>query len=221
MFSSIKRQIKLLRAKRKYKNVKFGKAVNIGKASTFEGYNVLGNRVTFVGNCGRCSYIGDGSTIYGKIGRFCSIGFGVITLQGTHPTHFVSTSPSFYSTLGHNGLYFVKENAFVEKKYADSEKRYPVVIGNDVWIGHGAVILGGVTIGDGAIIGAGAIVTKDVAPYTIVAGNPARVIRSRFDEETIEKLLQIKWWDKDLEWIARHADRFLDVSAFLRTESAE
>jgi virginiamycin A acetyltransferase len=76
-----------------------------------------------------------------------------------------------------------------------------LIIGNDVWIGYNATIMAGVTIGDGAIIATNATVVKDVAPYTIVGGNPAREIRKRFSDDTIEKLLDLKWWDRDIDWI--------------------
>ena len=214
MLSCIKRWIKLAKAKAKFSNVRFGSGVNIGQSTLFEGYNVLGNRVTFDGYCGRGTYIGDDSAIYGKVGRFCSIASEVTTVQGTHPVHFVSTSPSFYSTAGQNGLCLVKTNKVIEKRL--DAGTYPVVIGNDVWIGHGAVILEGVSIGDGAVIGAGAMVTKNVEPYTIVAGNPARVLRKRFDDDTVAQLLQLKWWDKDTKWLADHAEYFSDVKTFLQ-----
>lgn len=84
--------------------------------------------------------------------------------------------------------------------------RERLVIGNDVWIGYEAVVMAGVTIGDGAIIGARAVVTKDVPPYTIVGGVPAKPIRKRFDDETIERLLDLKWWDWPIEKIRRHLE---------------
>ena len=86
------------------------------------------------------------------------------------------------------------------------DNRGDIVIGNDVWIGYEAVILSGVTIGDGAIIGTRAVVTKDVPPYTIVGGVPAKPIRKRFDEKVIEVLLKIKWWDWTEEKIARNIE---------------
>ena len=219
MISCFKRWIKLVKAKRKFKNVHFGAGVNIGRNAIFEGYNVLGKRVIFDGYCGRGSYIGENSTVYGKVGRFCSIGSCVTTLRGTHPLNFVSTNPSFYSTAGQNDLCLVKENKFTEQKYADAEFQYPVVIGNDVWIGHGALILCGVSVGDGAVIGAGAVVTKNVEPYTIVAGNPAKEIRKRFDENTVAQLIDLRWWDKDLEWLSGNADYFSDIKKFLKNFS--
>ncbi|MCL4154773.1 UNVERIFIED_CONTAM: hypothetical protein GTU68_004383 [Idotea baltica] len=79
-----------------------------------------------------------------------------------------------------------------------------LIIGNDVWIGYNATIMAGITIGDGAIIATNATVVKDVAPYTIVGGNPAREIRKRFSDKEIEKLLDLKWWDRDINWITEH-----------------
>jgi acetyltransferase-like isoleucine patch superfamily enzyme len=92
-----------------------------------------------------------------------------------------------------------------------------VVIGNDVWLGYGSMIMSGVGIGDGAVIAAGAVVTRDVEPYSIVAGNPARLIKKRFDEETIDKLLKIKWWDWPVEKINNNLNLIynIDVSKML------
>jgi acetyltransferase-like isoleucine patch superfamily enzyme len=120
-----------------------------------------------------------------KIGSFCSFAVGVtILLGGEHSINWVSTYPF--------GLLYSNR---VENKA--SNKKADVTVGNDVWIGTNAFILSGVEIGDGAVVGACSVVTKDVEPYSIVAGNPARLIRKRFDEETIKQLLKIKWWDWD------------------------
>ena len=119
-----------------------------------------------------------------RIGKYCSISTHVIIFLGSeHRTDWVSTYPF----------------PFLWKE-ARSIKGHPfskgdVTIGNDVTIGYNVTILSGVSIGDGAVIGTGSVVTKDIPPYAIAAGNPARVLRYRFDEETIRKLLQIKWWD--------------------------
>jgi virginiamycin A acetyltransferase len=105
--------------------------------------------------------------------------------------------------------------------HAMEGKTYPqkgdIVIGNDVWIGYQATILSGVTVGHGAIIGSKSVVASDVPPYSIVAGNPARIIRKRFDEETIEKLLALAWWDWDLEKITKNVAHLTgnDVSKLL------
>jgi len=119
-----------------------------------------------------------------KIGKFCSISSGVtILLNGEHRPDWVTTYP--FSVI------FEKLSSF---PYASTTKGN-ITIGNDVWIGMNVMILSGVTIGDGAVIGAGSIVTKNVEHYAIVAGNPAKLIRKRFDQDTINKLLEIKWWN--------------------------
>jgi Acetyltransferase (isoleucine patch superfamily) len=127
------------------------------------------------------------------IGKFCQIAAGVkFVMNGAnHQMNAVSTFP-FYTLEGWH---------MDPPSPADLPLKGDTVIGNDVWIGQNAVILPGVHIGDGAIIGADSVVGGDVAPYTIVVGNPARLLRKRFDEELIELLLHFKWWDKSIEEI--------------------
>ena len=127
------------------------------------------------------------------IGKFCQIAAGVefIMNDANHQMNAISTFP-FYTLEGWN------MDAPLE---SDMPFKGNTVIGNDVWIGQNAVILPGVHIGDGAIIGANSIVGSDVDPYTIVVGNPARVLRKRFDDELIEMMLRFKWWDKSIEEI--------------------
>lgn len=118
------------------------------------------------------------------IGKFCSIANDVkIFLDGEHNTKNISTYPFGYF------------NNFKTKKRYKTLSKGEVIIGNDVWIGYGVTILSGVNIGDGSIIGACALVNKNVEPYSIVGGVPAKIIRKRFNEETIKKLLKIKWWN--------------------------
>ncbi|MET4613307.1 acetyltransferase-like isoleucine patch superfamily enzyme [Rhodococcus sp. PvR044] len=142
-----------------------------------------------------------------RIGSYCSIADGTtIVLGGQHPTDEVTTYP-FRIMLQLPGA---------------GEDRHPlpkgdIVIGSDVWIGAGVTILSGVDIGHGAILGAGAVVSKDVPPYAIVGGNPARLIRKRYDDQTIDKLLQICWWEWPQEKIVENLELLSarDPSEFL------
>ena len=125
-----------------------------------------------------------------KISSFCSIGMRVVIGHGNHPLNFLSTSPY---------LYFDELNYKYPNQVTHSEfwKCEPVEIGNDVWIGDGVFIKNGIKIGDGAILGKRAVITKDIPPYAIVAGCPAKVIKYRFNEEIINELLKLKWWELD------------------------
>lgn len=133
------------------------------------------------------------------IGKFCMIASGATFIMngGNHLTEATSAYP--FAIFG--GAW----------QHAMDGKSYPTkgntIIGNDVWIGHDATIMPGVAIGDGAIIATKAVVTKDVAPYTIVGGNPAKPIKKRFSDDIISKLLELKWWDWDIEKITKHVDK--------------
>lgn len=148
-----------------------------------------------------------------KIGKFCSIGDNVKVLSATHPTRdFVSTSPVFYSTAKQCLTSFVDRNLFYEYRRVDG---FGCVIGNDVWIGSNAIILGGVTIGHGAIIAAGSLVNRDVPPYAIVGGMPAKIIRYRFEEQYRELLLTNPWWEQSDEWLRIHAKDFISINQYI------
>jgi len=127
------------------------------------------------------------------IGKFCMIASGVTFIMNgaNHLSESISAYP--FAIFG-NGW----EDAMEGKIYPN---KGDTIIGNDVWIGYNATILAGVTIGDGAILATNATVTKDVEPYSIVGGNPAKEIRKRFAKDKIDKLLELKWWDRDIEWI--------------------
>jgi len=140
-----------------------------------------------------------------KIGSFCSISSNCqIYLGGNHRSDWISTSPL---------------NVFFEQKESlqHEQTKGDVIIGSDVWICGNATILSGVTIGHGAVVGNSAIVSSDVAPYSIVAGNPAKHIRYRFEEDIIKQLLAISWWHWPEEVLRIHMDKILssDISAFL------
>jgi len=206
------------------KNVKFGPGCRLGRNVVFEGKNRIGER-SLLANCdiGIGTYIGSYAELDGvSIGRFCSIGKRLHIVAGRHPTAtFVSTHPAFFSQLKQAGFSFVKENRFSEFNYADDILKRYVVIGCDVWIGDGVSILDGVHIGQGAILAAGTVVVKDVLPYSIVAGVPARAIKKRFSDSQIEYLLQLKWWDKPWEWIAARAEFFNNIDLFIASTKME
>jgi virginiamycin A acetyltransferase len=146
-----------------------------------ENYDVEIGMYTY-GNCFDVNSLDRKTTI----GRYCSIAHGVIALTHNHPLDHPSTHSFFFNNcLGVVDAYLVEH--------------HPLSIGNDVWIGQNAIILPSVSrIGDGAVIGAGAVVTKDVEPYSIVVGNPARLLRYRFSQETIVKLQESRWWEKSV-----------------------
>jgi acetyltransferase-like isoleucine patch superfamily enzyme len=151
-------------------------------------------------------YTYDKTTIL-TIGKFCSISSHVVIfLGGEHRADWVTTFPF---SLIWNECGDIREQ---------SRSKGNVAIGNDVWIGYGAVILSGSTISDGAVIGAGAVVSGDIPPYAVVSGNPARVSRYRFDQETVEQLLRIRWWDWETDIIRRAAPFLLgeDLKGFFR-----
>ncbi len=193
----------------------------INSKTIFEGHNVIREN-TSIGNSkiGYGTYIDSNSNLdNSKIGRFCSIANNVTVIKYTHPTkNNVSTHPAFFSVLKQAGFSYVNENLFEEELFWNRIDKVTVKIGNDVWIGCHAIIMGGVEIGDGAIIAAGAIVTKDVLPYSIVGGVPAKPIKKRFSENEINFLLEYKWWNKPFEWISQNAKYFQDINQFIKLQ---
>lgn len=172
---------------------------------------LLGDTYVEYSEVGDFSYLGHGCMVAdASIGKFCAIAAGVRIGAPNHPIerpslHRFTYCPEYYA----EGV--ERDHEFFAKRRADR-----VVIGNDVWIGHGVLVLPGVTVGDGAVLAGGAVVTKDVAPYTIVGGVPARMIRERFSREIAEQLARIAWWDWPIETIMARLPEFRssDIGAF-------
>jgi len=157
---------------------------------------------------GEGTYLAPNSTVsVAEIGKYCSIGPNFLCGWGIHPTDGISTSPMFYSTVRQNGRTLSATNKIEERK--------KIIIGNDVFIGANVTVLDGVTIGDGAIIGAGATVSKDIPPYAIAVGCPIKVIKYRFSQDYIDRLLKIRWWEFSDEKLKDVEKYFFDVESFL------
>lgn len=189
------------------------------RESVFEGRNALAGGVRVIrSQVGLGTYLAERAFLSDtRIGRFSSVGPQVVTVIGTHPTTgFVSTHPAFFSTRQQAGFSFVERDRFEEFGVRRFAGYRLVEIGSDVWLGQGALILQGVKVGHGAVVAAGSVVTKDVPPYAIVGGVPARVLRYRFDEDTVARLLATAWWQRDFAEIARLAPHFNDADNLLR-----
>lgn len=207
MMKIVKQYIHRIKNKKK---CKFGSACTIDSRDVFCGANSLGKNVTMLNTIlGYGSYISDNSFVKNaKIGNFCSIANDVMFVCGRHPTNRLSTHPAFYSTEKQCGISFVDKNSFAEYKFIDDKSELSFIVGNDVWIGARATILEGVKIGDGAIVAAGSIVTKNIPDFAIVGGNPAKIIRYRFDNEDARKIIDLSWWLKDDDWLLRNIHLF-------------
>ena len=179
---------------------------SVSLKSHFEGTNKIYPHTCFGGSMGYGSYIGPHCEIIANIGRFTSIAPYVRTNYGVHPYTYpyATTCPMFFSLRGQNGSTFANRKMFDEQKGE-------IIIGNDCWIGENVFLVGGVKIGDGAVVLAGAVVTKDVPPYAIVGGVPAKIIKYRYGKETIHFLLDFQWWNKDRTWLQQHWELLCDI----------
>lgn len=179
------------------------KNVTLGKQVTLEKGCYIG-----AGKIGNCTFIGMNSYVdksTESIGNFCSIAMNAKISLKDHPLDWVSTHPFSYN----KNYGFISENFSIE---GISEKK--TIIGHDVWIGANVTILAGVTVGNGAVLAANSLITKNVEPYSIVSGSPAKHARFRFDEETIAKLQEIAWWNWNDEKIKRNATFFRNPATF-------
>lgn len=179
----------------------FAKIDNLSKVD--KKAKIYRKATVFNSKIGSYSYLAKrSSAVYAEIGKFCSIGHGSNIGLGHHTLDKLSTSPIF--TEKHNGTGHSWSNHSTEYPYKK------IIIENDVWIGSRVMVMGGVKIGNGAVVAAGSIVTKDVPPYAVVAGVPAKIIKYRFSEKIITELLQIKWWNFSENKLRNNLDLFQD-----------
>jgi len=191
-----------------FKDIRVHFSARIKKVSFTNHNRIYEHCVIENSTLGKYTYVSASSVLNNvSIGSFTSIGPSCKIGLGIHPSDtFVSTSPIFYSTKNMFKTKFTAVNSF--------EEYNRIEIGNDVWIGANVIIKDGVRIGDGAIIAAGAVVTKDVSPYEIIGGIPAKHIRFRFDEAQISFLLKTKWWDFEESALRKYVEKFQDLDSF-------
>jgi virginiamycin A acetyltransferase len=206
----IKSYLRLLMTKWRYPNRQIGTymvhpSVQLGMSCRLASNVQIGRNVEI----GDYSYANDYTLIgSGKIGKFCSIGYFCEIGMHEHPIDYVSTSPFIYGS----------KNIFSEECCWD-DFASPPIIGNDVWIGSKATILQGVLVSDGAVIAAGSVVTKNVPPYAIVAGVPAKILRYRFNPDKIRALLAMQWWNMPLSKLLQNKSLFRSKDWFEQLSS--
>ena len=180
----------------RYKEVKIDSGCSINEKTEIKRHvHILSNSTLNNVVIDSYSYIGRNCLVQNaQIGKFCSIANDVFIGLGTHPIHLLSTSTLFYRVRNTLGIKLVEKDL-------NFDEYQKITIGNDVWIGARAILMDGISVGDGAIIAANAVVTKDIPPYAIVGGVPAKVLKYRFEEEQIKKLVQSKWWEQSIKEI--------------------
>lgn len=200
---ALRSEWRLTKIRRKFRDSVIHNGTVVDDDSVLEAHTVLFSNVKLLNSrIGRYSYVQENTRLFNvSIGPFCSIAPNVNIGLLSHPTHMTSTSPVFY------------DNTQPLTEFLIDHAVAPAVLPTtnvcaDVWIGDGARVMSGLTIGVGAVIGAGAVVTRDVKPYEIVGGIPAKVMRKRFEEATCKALLESKWWEMDDEQLRRLAPDF-------------
>lgn len=202
----IKRLLRLYCFRKKNKGCRIGDGVIVNNARLGEYVTVFDNVILNNVSIGDYSYVQSFANLNNcSVGKFCSIAPGVVIAPGKHNPKFTSTSALFFSEHPKLPITF---------KAADFMANEEVVIGNDVWLGINAVILDGVKIGDGAIVAAGAVVNKDVEPYSIVGGIPAKHIRYRFPNEDVQFLRENPWWEHTRSWFEKNNYLFVDLEKY-------
>lgn len=206
------------------KKLMYGKKSIVTKSCSFEGYNkIMSNCDLSNTHMGYASFMGNHcSFINTYIGKYVSIGDHVSIVAGNHPTSkYVCNHPAFYSLKKQVGFTYTDKQTFEDIIYQDDDSKTVAYISDGVWIGSNTIILNGVKIGEGAIIAAGSVVVKDVAPYEIVGGVPARKIRDRFTEEQKEFLLNFKLYEKDIQFMRENVEKMEDIDTFIKYHKNE
>lgn len=196
MFSRLKWLLHSYFLKHRIKGLRTGTRTFCKECQLAEYVSITGRSTVVRSDIGRFTYINSARVVRAHVGSFCSIGpDALVGGLGRHPTDMLSTHPAFYSVQGQTAVSFAHAPQF--------EEWIPTTIGHDVWIGARAIILDGVRVGTGAIVAAGALVSRDVPPYAIVGGVPARIIRYRYDETSRGHLEASRWWELGLEGLRR------------------
>ena len=201
---------RLLYVRMRYRKVEFGPGCNADDACEFgERVKVYGGTTLSRCKIGSYTYVGGQCVLqYCTIGAYCSIAENVRVGMGIHPVYTViSTFPGFYSR---------NRTTINYQEVPEMDEYKLTIVGNDVWIGARAMIMDGVNVGDGAVVAAGSVVTKDVAPYTVVGGVPAKLIRRRFTEEQAADLIEFAWWNRGPEFCRENAGLFVKPTEFLQ-----